>query len=308
MIGQVSLVGFAILALLAIIVLSMAIKIVPEYQRLIVFRLGRALTPERGPGLVLLIPFVDRPVWVDLREQFLEIPAQTCITRDNAPISIDFLIYWKVVEPNASVIQVANFSGASTGIATTTLRAVIGDISLDEVLARREHINQVLRVKLDEVTARWGVKVTTVEIREITPPKDVQDAMTRQMSAERSRRALVTEADGKKQAAITIAEGDKQAAILKAEGARQSTILNSEGDRQAAILRAEGFSLALDRIFQVARGVDAKTLSLQYLETLKALGAGPATKFVFPMEFANFLKPFTQNAEKAMGGGPEAPA
>lgn len=308
MIGQVSLVGFAILALLAIIVLSMAIKIVPEYQRLIVFRLGRALTPERGPGLVLLIPFVDRPVWVDLREQFLEIPAQTCITRDNAPISIDFLIYWKVVEPNASVIQVANFSGASTGIATTTLRAVIGDISLDEVLARREHINQVLRVKLDDVTARWGVKVTTVEIREITPPKDVQDAMTRQMSAERSRRALVTEADGKKQAAITIAEGDKQAAILKAEGARQSTILNSEGDRQAAILRAEGFSLALDRIFQVARGVDAKTLSLQYLETLKALGAGPATKFVFPMEFANFLRPFTQNAEKAMGGGPEAPA
>jgi regulator of protease activity HflC (stomatin/prohibitin superfamily) len=319
MIGQVSLVGFAILALLAIIVLSMAIKIVPEYQRLIVFRLGRALTPERGPGLVLLIPFVDRPVWVDLREQFLEIPAQTCITRDNAPISIDFLIYWKVVEPNASVIQVANFSGASTGIATTTLRAVIGDISLDEVLARREHINQVLRVKLDEVTARWGVKVTTVEIREITPPKDVQDAMTRQMSAERSRRALVTEADGKKQAAITIAEGDKQAAILKAEGARQSTILNAEGDRQsiilnaegdrqARLLNAEGFAMALDRIFQVARGVDAKTLSLQYLETLKALGAGPATKFVFPMEFANFLKPFTQNAEKAMGGGPEAPA
>jgi regulator of protease activity HflC (stomatin/prohibitin superfamily) len=158
---------------------------------------------------------------------------------------------------------------------------VIGDISLDEVLAKRDQINQVLRAKLDEVTERWGVKVTTVEIREITPPKDVQEAMTRQMSAERSRRALVTEADGKKQAAITIAEGEKQAAILKAEG-----------DRQAAILRAEGFSLALGKIFEVARTVDTNTMSLQYLEALKALGAGPATKFIFPMEFTKLLQPF----------------
>lgn len=291
----------AILIVFALWLLSQIIKIVPEYQRLVVFRFGRALQPEKGPGLVPLIPLVDRPIWVDLREQFLEIPAQTCITRDNAPISIDFLIYWKVVEPSSSVIQVANFSGASMGIATTTLRAVIGDIILDDVLAKRDHINQVLRVKLDEVTARWGVKVTTVEIREITPPKDVQDAMTRQMSAERSRRALVTEADGKKQAAITIAEGDKQAAILKAEGLRQATILTAEGDRQAAVLRAEGFSLALDKIYQVAQTVDAKTLSLQYLEALKALGNSPATKFIFPLEFANFLKPLTDYAEKAMG-------
>ena len=297
----VNFVWFVLLVLLALILLSMAIKIVPEYQRLVVFRLGRALPQESGPGVVFLIPYVDRPVWVDLREQFLEIPAQTCITRDNAPISIDFLIYWKVIEPRASVIHVANFAGASMGIATTTLRAVIGDIILDDVLARRDHINQVLRGKLDEVTARWGVKVTTVEIREIAPPKDVQDAMTRQMSAERSRRALVTEADGKKQAAITIAEGDKQAAILKAEGLRQSTILTAEGDRQAAILRAEGFSLALDRIYQIAQTVDPKTMSLQYLEALKALGNSPATKFIFPMEFANFLKPLTDYAEKAMG-------
>ena len=295
------LVLLVILILVVLIVLFMAIKIVAEYQRLVVFRLGRALTHERGPGVVLLIPIVDRPVWVDLREQYLEIPSQTCITRDNASISIDFLIYWKVIEPRASVIQVANFGGASMGIATTTLRAVIGDIILDDVLAQREHINEVLRGKLDEVTARWGVKVTTVEIREITPPKDVLDAMTRQMSAERSRRALVTEADGKKQAAITIAEGDKQAAILKADGLRQATILTAEGDRQAAVLRAEGFSLALDRIYQVAQTVDPKTLSLQYLDALKALGNSPATKFIFPMEFANFLKPLTGYAEQAMG-------
>jgi regulator of protease activity HflC (stomatin/prohibitin superfamily) len=276
-----------LLAVLAAVVLSAAIKIVREYQRLVVFRLGRAIG-EKGPGIVFLIPIVDRPVWVDLREQYLEVPHQTCITQDNAPISVDFLVYWKVVGAVESVVQVANFAGASQGIATTTLRAVIGDISLDGVLAKREEINQVLRVKLDEVTERWGVKVTAVEIREILPPREVQEAMTRQMTAERNRRAVVLEADGKKQATITVAEGDKQSAILRAEG-----------DRQAAILRAEGFSLALDKIFAVAQTVDAKTMSLQYLDALKAVGASPATKFVLPMEFTHLLRPFVEYAEKA---------
>mgnify|MGYP001205415709 FL=1 len=266
------------------------VKVVREYQRLVVFRMGRSFGPK-GPGVVFLIPVVDKAVWADLREVFLEIPAQTCITKDNAPISIDFLIYYKVVDPQLSVIQVGNFAGAAQGIATTGLRAVIGDIILDDVLAKRDQINQVLRSKLDEATERWGVKVTTVEIREITPPKDVQEAMTRQMSAERSRRALVTEADGKKQAAITIAEG-----------AKQSAILNAEGDRQAAILRAEGFSLALDKIFSVAKTVDTNTMSLQYLEALKALGAGASTKLVFPMEFARFLQPFVTPPAKTDGG------
>ncbi len=272
--------GFVIaVVIIAVLLAYNGVKIVREYQRLVVFRLGRSFRPK-GPGVVYLIPIIDKAVWVDLREAFLEIPAQTCITKDNAPISIDFLIYWKVFDPQLTVIQVGNFATAAQGIATTGLRAVIGDLSLDEALTKRDQINQVMRAKLDEVTERWGVNVTTVEIREITPPKDVQDAMTRQMSAERSRRAIVTEADGKKQAAITIAEGEKQSAILKAEG-----------DRQAAILRAEGFSLALGRIFEVAQTVDTNTMSLQYLEALKALGAGPATKFVFPMEFTRLLQP-----------------
>jgi regulator of protease activity HflC (stomatin/prohibitin superfamily) len=253
----------------------------------VVFRLGRCIG-EKGPGLVLLIPIVDQPVWVDLREQYLEIPAQACITKDNATISVDFLIYWKVVEASDSVIQVRNFAGASQGIATTTLRAVIGDISLDNVLAQREHINQVLRQKLDEVTGRWGVKVTAVEIREILPPRDIQEAMTRQMSAERNRRAIVTEADGKREAAILVAEGDKQ-----------SNILRAEGERQAAILRAEGFALALGKIYDIAKTIDAKTMSLQYLDALKALGAGSATKFIFPMEFEKFLKPLADYAQQA---------
>jgi len=284
--------GYAIgILIILVIIVWNGIKIVREYQRLVVFRRGRAIGP-RGPGVIFLIPVTDKAVWVDLREVFLEIPAQTCITKDNAPISIDFLIYWKVVDPSLSVIQVGNFAGAAQGIATTGLRAVIGDIILDDVLAKRDQINQVLRTKLDEVTERWGVKVTTVEIREITPPKDVQEAMTRQMSAERSRRALVTEADGKKQAAITIAEGEKQAAILKAEG-----------DRQAAILRAEGFSLALDKIFSIAKNVDGNTMSLQYLDALKTLGMSASTKFIFPMEFARFLQPFVSPAAAKPDGG-----
>ncbi len=285
-----ALLGFGYLVagiIVAISILSSAIKIVREYQRLVVFRLGRSIG-KKGPGVVFLLPVVDRAVWVDLREFFLEIPSQTCITKDNAPINIDFLIYFKVFEPDLSVIQVTDFAGAARGIATTTLRAVVGDISLDDVLAKREQINQVLRTKLDEVTERWGVKVTTVEIREILPPREVQEAMTRQMSAERSRRAVVTEALGNREAAVTVAEGQKQAAILKAEG-----------DRQAAILRAEGFSLALDKIFSVAKNIDSKTLTLQYLDALKSLGEGAATKFIFPLEFTKLLQPLSDYAREA---------
>ncbi len=277
------------------------IRVVRDYERLVLFRLGRYVG-ERGPGLVWIWPVIDQVVRTNLREDFLEIPSQTCITQDNAPIDIDFLIYWKVVDPGLSVLKVRDFAGASQGIATTTLRAVIGDIPLDDVLAKREQINQILRAKLDEVTERWGVKVTGVEIREIVPPRDIQTAMNRQMAAERDRRAVVTEADGKREASIKVAEGAKQAAILTAEGARQAAILAAEGARQAAILNAEGYSMALAKIYEAARTVDSKTMSLQYLDTLKALGAGPATKFIFPMEFASLLRPFSAFTEQASNG------
>ena len=278
----------AVIVIFVIIILSSSIKVVREYQRLVVFRLGRSIG-AKGPGLVFLIPIVDKPVWADLRELYLEIPSQTCITKDNAPIDIDFLIYWRVLDPATSVIAVGNYAGASQKIATTTLRAVIGDIPLDDVLAKREDINRVLRTKLDEVTERWGVKVTSVEIREIVPPKDIQDSMNRQMSAERMRRAMVIESEGKRAAAILVAEGEKQSAILKAEG-----------DRQAAVLRAEGFALALEKIFGTAKTVDSKTMMLQYFETLKTMGTGASTKFIFPMEFMNMLKPLAGIAEEAI--------
>ncbi|MGD2057541.1 MAG: SPFH domain-containing protein [Anaerolineales bacterium] len=279
--------------LVAIAFLATAIRIVQEYERLVVFRLGRCVG-ERGPGLVFLIPFVERGVKVDLREQVREIPHQTSITLDNAPIAIDFIWYYKVVDAMQSVIQVGNFEMAAQGMATTTLRSVIGAIALDDVLSQRDHINQTLRVKLDEVTERWGVKVTNVEIREIIPPKDVQEAMNRQMTAERVRRAVVTESTGQREAAINVAEGEKQAAILKAEGEKQANILVAEGEREAQLLRAEGFSSALDKIYGVAQTVDQKTMTLQYFETLKEMGTSPATKFIFPMEFTSMLEKFTK--------------
>jgi regulator of protease activity HflC (stomatin/prohibitin superfamily) len=271
-----------ILAVAVVIVALLAgaaesIRIVREYQRVAVFRLGRS-RGARGPGLVLINPITDRVTLVDLREQFLEVPHQVAITKDNASIAIDFIIFTKVVDPVTSVLAVRDFRGAALNIAATTLRAVVGDMSLDEVLSKREDMNNTLRFKLDDVTERWGVKVTNVEVREINPPPGVLDAMTRQMSAERTRRAVVTEAEGTKSAAITVAEGQKQSAILAAEGGRQ-----------AAIVQAEGFALALEQIYESAKGLDANTMTLQYFEALKNLGASPATKFVVPMELTGLL-------------------
>jgi regulator of protease activity HflC (stomatin/prohibitin superfamily) len=285
----VALVLFGIIFLGFVFLIMNMIRVVREYERLVVFRFGRCIG-QKGPGIIFLIPVVDVASRVDLREQYLEVPRQTCITKDNASISIDFLVYWKVTDPVQSVVQVQDFGGATRGIAMTTLRAVVGDIPLDDVLAKREEINTILRGKLDDVTERWGGKVTSVEIREIDPPKDVQDAMTKQMSAERSRRAMVTAAEGDRTAKITVADGEKQSAILKAEG-----------DRQSAILRAEGYALALSKIFEIAKTLDANTMSLQYLDTLKNLGSGPSTKFIFPMEFASFLKPFVSSNQGTAG-------
>lgn len=276
-----------LIILLGIVLVASAIRVVPEYQRLVVLRLGR-LVGVRGPGLVLLIPVVDRGIRTDLRERVFDVTPQACITQDNATLSIDFLIYSKIVDPSASVVNVQQYENASRGIAITTLRAVVGDMLLDAVLSRREDINSTLRGKLDEVTERWGIKVTAVEIREITPPHEIQEAMTRQMSAERSRRAIILEADGKRDAAVRVADGQKQAAILEAEGARQ-----------AAILRAEGYSQALAQISSVADHLDNQTMSLQYLDALKALGASPSTKLVVPAEFTNLLRPFIEHTNPA---------
>jgi len=297
----VILVIVAVVVVAALVTAVMAVKIIREYQRVVLFRLGRSMG-ARGPGLVLINPFFDRISWVDLREQYLEIPHQTAITRDNAAIAIDFIIFYKVLDPLTTVLAVQDFKGAGINIASTTLRSVVGDMTLDDVLSKREQMNDVLRTKLDDVTERWGVKVTNVEVREIKPPPAVLEAMTRQMGAERTRRALVTEAEGQKQASITVAEGEKQSAILQAEG-----------ERQSAELRAQGFAAALGRILEVAGSVDKTTMTLQYLETLKQIGSSPSTKFVVPVELTNMLAGIVNGtglntANGATPGSPSIPS
>jgi len=278
----------AILLIIILALLASSIRIIREYERVVQFRLGR-LTGAKGPGIILILPVINRLVKVDLRERYLEVPHQTAITKDNAPVDIDFLIYYKVVDASASIVQVQNFTGASVGLATTTLRAVVGDIPLDELLSKREQINSILRTRLDEVTERWGIKVTNVEIREIRPPKDVQDAMVKQMTAERSRRALVTESDGIRESSVLKAEGAKNAAILQAEGQKQSAILVAEGSKQSQILVADGLAQALGLINASAKTVDARTMAIQYLDALKEIGKSPSTKYIFPMEFTSLV-------------------
>jgi len=293
-----ALIALGLLLVVVLVILYLSVRIVQQYERMVVFRLGRTNESMiREPGLRFLIPIVDRPVKVDLRETLTEVPSQTTITEDNAPISVDFLVYWRIADPLKSVLAPQRLDAMLLGIASTTLRAVIGDINLDEVLSKREQINEVLRVKLDEITERWGGKVTSVEIREITPPRDVQDAMNRQLSAERTRRAVITESEGSRQAAINVAEGQKQSEILKAEG-----------ERQAAILRAEGFSQALERIYSAAHQIDEKTMALQYLEALKQLGASPSTKFLIPTEFTRLAEQIGGYVDRGMTARPSGGA
>jgi regulator of protease activity HflC (stomatin/prohibitin superfamily) len=291
-----------IVALILFYLIVRMFRLTQEYERLVILRVGRYVA-TRGPGLVIVIPILEQAIKVDMRERFLEIPRQTAISKDNAPINVDFLVYYRAVVPKLSVIAVDNAVRASLNVAATTLRSVIGDIVLDDVLAKRESINDTLRVKLDEVTENWGLKVTRVEIREIEPPKEVQAAMNRQMTAERERRATVTQADGQREAAVTVAEGEKQAAVLRAEGDKQSAILKAEGERQAQLLRAQGFAAALSAIAHEAKDVDTHTMALQYLDMLKQVGASPSTKFVIPMELVAMAQQVAASLVTTSGTG-----
>jgi regulator of protease activity HflC (stomatin/prohibitin superfamily) len=291
--GQIiSLVLVAIGVIVVWYLISSTIRIIPEYQRLVILALGR-YRGVRGPGLTIVIPMLEQALRVDLREKFLDIPSQSAITKDNASIDIDFLVYYRIIDPMLATLRVDNVERASINIATTTLRAVIGDIDLDEVLSNREEINNILRTKLDESTERWGMKITTVEIREIVPPKSILEAMNRQMSAERERRAAVSKAQGEREASIAVAEGEKQAAILKAQGERESAILRAEGERQSQLLRAQGYAAALEAINEKSIALDEKTLMLQYLDTLQKVGSSPSTRFVIPMEIMGLAEKFS---------------
>ncbi len=267
------------------------IKVIPEYKRLVIFRLGK-LMAVRGPGVVFLVPIIDRGVEVDLREFVLDIPPQTCITKDNAPVDVDLLIYMKIFDPQLSVTSVQNYITAATGIAMTTLRAIVGDMVLDDVLAKREYMNSTLRAKLDEITDRWGIKVTSVEIKEIRPPREVQEAMIKQMAAERSKRAMILEAEGK-----------RTSAILEAEGHREALIKKGEGEKQYEILVAEGKAKALELIQEAASKLGPNALLLQYFDALKSIAQSPATKIVVPLElltgFSKVLSTLTSSRSES---------
>ena len=273
--------------------MAVGIVVVKQYERMVVLKWGK-LDRVSPAGFRIVVPIVETGRVVDLRERVRRVPTQKYITADNVVVDMDFVIYMRILEEDAekSVLNVENVEAAVINLAVATLRAVIGATTLSEALAERERIGNQMQLRLDEATGRWGVKVTGVEVNEIDPPMGVKAAMEKEKSAEAIKTAEITESEGQRQAAINRAEGEKQAAILQAEGQRQGEILEAEGDQQAAVLRAEGFSTALDRIYQVANTVDAKTMSLQYFETLKSLGSSPSTKFIFPMEFTSMLQPF----------------
>jgi regulator of protease activity HflC (stomatin/prohibitin superfamily) len=268
-------------------------------------RFDRVVTP----GFRFLVPFIFTGTKVGIWERTQRVPTQKYITTDNVVVDLDFVIYYQVLpdddNPRKSVLDVQNFEAAVVNLAVAELRSIIGNITLADALAERERIQGQLQLALDENTGRWGVKVRNVAINEIDPPPGVKQAMEREKSAAAIKTAEITESEGQRQAQINRAEGEKQSAILQAEGNRQAAILEAEGDQQATVLRAEGFSTALDRIYSVANTVDAKTMSLQYFDTLKSLGSSPSTKFIFPMEFTSMLSPFLGmggNTQQGNGG------
>src|SRR4030043_357180 len=237
-----------ILVVLFVVTLAKSITIIHQAEKGLIERFGR-YKETLEPGLRFIIPFIDRlSARIDLRETVLDIEPQAVITKDNVGITVDAVVYYYVTDAKAARYEVANFYVAVSKLAQTNLRNLVGNMTLDETLASREVINSALRTTLDEATDKWGVKVTRVEVKAIEPPKDITDAMSKQMKAEREKRATILEAEAYKQKKILEAEGDKQNAILKAEGNRQKEILTAEGDRQAAILRAEGEAQAIETV------------------------------------------------------------
>jgi regulator of protease activity HflC (stomatin/prohibitin superfamily) len=299
----------AILVVFFLIYVSMGMRIVRPYQRGVVEMLGKYRATV-NPGLRIIVPFFQTVRVVDMREQVVDVPPQEVITSDNVVVSVDAVVYYEPTDPQRLIYNVANFLLAVTKLAQTNLRNVIGDMQLDAALTSRDTLNTALREILDDATDKWGVRVVRVEIQRIDPPSDVMHAMHEQMKAERTRRAVVTQADGEKEAAITRAEGDQRSAVLRAEGDKQQQILRADGEAGAMerVAEAERF-----RQLTVARGEaeailsvfgaihearpDRELLTLKYLETLRSMADGQATKIVVPTELAGIAGSLTAVSE-----------
>ena len=285
-------VGIVILALFFVFVLiifaTSGVKIVQPYEQAIYMRLGKFVR-VLDQGLNIVTPLVNQVVKIDLRTEVMDVPKQEVITKDNSPVNVDAVIYIKVTDPKNAFFEVTNYRLATVNLAQTTLRSVIGQMELDEILSSRENINIQLRDTLDENTDKWGVRVETVEIKEVDPAPKVKQSMEEQTSAERKRRAAILEADGLKRSAIMEAEGKKKSKILEAEGNRQSMILEAEGKRLATILEAQGEAQKL-RIMSVgAAAMDSKALAIMSMDTLKTVSEGQASKIFFPIEVTKLM-------------------
>ena len=267
-----------------------SVKILRPYEKGVVERLGKYNRTVES-GVAILIPFIERIVKVDLREQVVDVPPQEVITKDNTVVVVDCVIFYEVVDAFNATYNVVNFYQAITKLAQTNLRNIIGDLELDETLTSREMINAELREVLDVATDKWGSKVVRVEIQKIEPPQDIVEAMSKQMKAERYKRASILEAEGYKQSEIKKSEGDKQAAILEAEGSATSLLKIAEADKQAAILRAEGEAAAIEKVYNAIHegNPDDGLIAIKYLEALEKVADGKASKVFLPLESSGVL-------------------
>jgi regulator of protease activity HflC (stomatin/prohibitin superfamily) len=297
-----------IIVVLVVVVLMRSVKVIPQAQAAVIERLGR-FNKASGAGLVWLMPFVDRiRARIDLREQVVSFPPQPVITEDNLTVSIDTVVYFQVTDPRAAVYEIANYIVAVEQLTTTTLRNVVGGMNLEQTLTSRDSINGQLRGVLDEATGKWGIRVARVELKAIDPPPSIQEAMEKQMRADRDKRAMILNSEGLRESSIKTAEGQKQAAVLTAEGAKQSSILAAEGERQSRILRAQGEraarylqaqgqAKAIEKVFAAVKAgkPTPELLAYQYLQTLPQMAQGDANKvWMIPSDFSKSLEGFAR--------------
>ncbi len=277
-----------LVAAVIIVILVSGVKIVQPYEQGIYMRLGKYVR-VLNQGLNIVFPLINEVIKLDLRTEVLDVPRQEVITKDNSPVNVDAVIYIRVTDPKKAYFEVTQYKIATVNLAQTTLRAVIGEMELDEILSSRERINIHLRDTLDESTDKWGVRVEAVEIREVDPAAKVKNSMEEQTSAERLRRAAILEADGLKRSAILKAEGEKKARILEAEGRRQAMVLEAEGKRVATILEGQGESQRLRILSVGAATMDSKALSVLSMDTMVKVGQGESSKIFFPMEVTKLI-------------------
>jgi len=282
-----------VIGVMVVVVMISGVKIIQPYEQGVYMRLGKFIR-VLNQGMNMVCPLINVVVKVDLRTQVLDVPRQEVITKDNSPVVVDAVIYIKVTDPKNAFFEIVDYRFATVNLAQTTLRSIVGEMELDEILSNREKINIQLRDILDENTDKWGVKVESVEIKEVDPAKKVKDSMEEQTSAERKRRAAILEADGLKRAAIMQAEGMKKSRILEAEGLQQSMVLEAEGKKLATILEGQGEAQRL-RIMAVGAAVlDSKALSVLSMETIRSVGEGSSSKIFFPMEVTKLVDGISQ--------------